>query len=361
MKLFFSKLTFGTNVLLLFLLPNLSTSQSNVVPLPIEVKVVVVTMFEKGEATGDAAGELQRWVEREEIKKTYEFPMGEFPLFLTEDNVLLTCTGGGISNATASITALGLDERFDLSSAYWLIAGIAGGDPNDISLGSAAWATVVVDGDLAYEIDAREIPEDWPYGYLPLGAKKPAQSPSDIYTGWTLDTIKFDLNEGLSKWAYQKTKDAPLTIGKETKDFEKLFKNYPNAQKDPFVTMGETLSSSTYWHGKLLNQWANDWVKLYSDKNKNFMTSNMEDSGTLTALQRLEHAGLVKTNRVMVLRTVSNYTMPPEGQSASWSTTAPYPEQGIPAFETAYTVGNIVVDEIVKEWTEMKLNIPSAE
>ncbi|MDB2606998.1 purine nucleoside permease [Zobellia sp.] len=361
MKLLFEKLTFGVHAFLFYMLPNLIISQSNAATAPIEVKVVVVTMFEKGEPKGDAAGELQRWVERENVKETFDFPIGEFPLFLTKDNVLLTCTGGGIPNATASIMALGLDNRFDLSSAYWLIVGIAGGDPEDISIGSAAWASVVVDGDLAYEIDAREIPENWPYGYLPLGASKPAESPDDIYTGWTLDTIKFDLNEGLSKWAFEKTKDAPLTVGKETEDFQKLFKNYPNAQKAPFVTMGETLSSSTYWHGKLLNKWANDWVKLYSDDSKNFMTSNMEDSGTLTALKRLERAGLVKTDRVMVLRTVSNYTMPPEDKSASWSTTAPYPEQGVPAFETAYTVGHIVVDEIVAQWNEMKLKVPRAE
>ena len=194
------------------------------------------------------------------------FRWGNFRLFLTSDNVLLTCTGGGVPNATASIMALGLDERFDLTKAYWLVAGIAGGDPQDISLGSAAWATVVVDGDLAYEIDAREIPDDWPYGYLPLGGKKPATSSEDIYTGWTIDTMHFELNNGLVRWAYEKTKDIELTVGKATQEFSKLFENYPNAQKEPFVTIGETLSSSTYWHGNYLNQWANDWVRLYGGK-----------------------------------------------------------------------------------------------
>ena len=145
--------------------------------------------------------------------------------------MLLTCTGGGIPNATASIMALGLDTRFDLSAAYWLVAGIAGGDPNDISLGSAAWATQVIDGDLAYEIDAREIPNNWPYGYLPLGASEPATTPKDIYTGWTLNTIAFDLNPDLAEWVYQTTKDISLTAGEETAAFAQLFKHYPNAQK----------------------------------------------------------------------------------------------------------------------------------
>ena len=327
---------------------------------PIEVKAVVVTMFERGAATGDEAGELQRWVENGDIQETFDFPMGEFPLFLTTDNVLLTCTGGGVPNATASIMALGFDKRFDLTKAYWLVAGIAGGDPEDISLGSAAWATVVVDGDLAYEIDAREIPEDWPYGYLPLGAKKPATSAEDIYTGWTIDTMKFELNEGLAQWAYETSKDVELKVGKETEDFRRLFKAYPNAQKAPFVTIGETLSSSTYWHGTYLNQWANDWIRLYGGTEKNFMTTNMEDSGTLTALYRLAREKLVDTDRIMVLRTVSNYSMPPKNETASWSTTAPYPEQGKPALETAYTVGHAVISEIIAEWDEMESTIPNA-
>ncbi len=60
--------------------------------------------------------------------------------------------------------ALGMDPRFDLTKAYWLVAGIAGIDPADGSLGSAAWAEWVVDGDIGYEIDAREIPKDWKTG-----------------------------------------------------------------------------------------------------------------------------------------------------------------------------------------------------
>jgi purine nucleoside permease len=51
--------------------------------------------------------------------------------------------------------ALGLDQRFDLSHAYWLVAGIAGVDPHQATIGSAVWAHYLVDGDLAHEIDAR--------------------------------------------------------------------------------------------------------------------------------------------------------------------------------------------------------------
>jgi purine nucleoside permease len=80
-----------------------------------------------------------------------------------------TVTGMGTAKAAASIMALGLDPRFDFSQAYWLVAGIAGIDPNRGTVGSAVWADYVLDGDLAHEIDAREIPKGWVDGFTPLG------------------------------------------------------------------------------------------------------------------------------------------------------------------------------------------------
>ena len=41
--------------------------QSAAPSVPIHVKVVVVTMFERGEDTGDVPGEFQLWVEREHL------------------------------------------------------------------------------------------------------------------------------------------------------------------------------------------------------------------------------------------------------------------------------------------------------
>ncbi|MDO6694516.1 purine nucleoside permease [Aliiglaciecola sp. 3_MG-2023] len=322
------------------------------------IKAVVVTMYESGDAMGDDAGELQLWLERGDFSQKLDFPLGEYDLYLNKDGVLVICVGGGIPNATASIMALGLDPRFDLSKAYWVVAGIAGGDPEDLSLGSAAWAKHVVDGDLIYQIDAREIPDSWPYGIIPLGATEPAEEPADISTGWTLDTVSFDLNSQLADWAFSQTKDIQLPDSEGIKTFRELYKTMPNAQKPPFVTMGDTLSASKYWHGKHLNEWANDWLTLYGGDSANFMTSNMEDSGTLTSLMRLARIGKVDPQRVMVLRTVSNYTMAPADKLTSWSVTAPYPDGGYPAKNAAYIVGNTVIQEIVKNWSSYESALP---
>jgi purine nucleoside permease len=321
---------------------------------PIPVKVVVVTMFENGKLTGDKPGEAQFWVERQKMDQIFPFPMGEYELRMNSSGLLLICTGGGISNATSSIMALGLDGRFDLRKTYWIVAGIAGGDPLDVSLGTAAWAKHVVDGDLLYEIDAREIPADWPYGMLPLGAKKP----NDIAHGWTVDTIHYALDSKLVDWAFALTKEHPPEDFPTLAKFRTQFAGYPNALRPPFVTIGDSLASSKYWHGAKMNEWANDWVKLHAGPDANFMMSDMEDSGTLTALRRLSRADRVDLQRVLVLRTASNYTTPPPGKSAAWSATAEYPGEGVPALEAAYQTGNIVVQALLKDWARYRDAIP---
>ena len=57
---------------------------------------------------------------------------------------------------------------------------------------------------------------------------------------------------------------------------------------------------------------------------------------------------------MLVLRTASNYSMPPPGKSAAWSATAEYPEDGMPAIEAAYQVGNSVVQELLTGWSRYR-------
>ena len=55
-----------------------STVSSAAEPRP--VKVVVLTMFENGEVSGDAPGELQLWVERNSDLEEIPFPLADYPL-----------------------------------------------------------------------------------------------------------------------------------------------------------------------------------------------------------------------------------------------------------------------------------------
>src|SRR5579862_9386929 len=80
-------------------------------PAPIPVKVVVVTMFERGEDTGDAPGEFQLWVDREHFDQVLPMPGGYHHVRLNKDGVLEMLTGVGTAKAAASVMALGLDSR----------------------------------------------------------------------------------------------------------------------------------------------------------------------------------------------------------------------------------------------------------
>src|SRR3954463_6404964 len=147
-------------------------------PKPITVKVVVVAMFEVVNDMGDQPGEMQYWVERDHLDRVYPLPAGYHAVRMNDSGEMAVLTGQGTAHAASTIMALGLDPRFDLSHAYWLIAGIAGGTPDRISLGSAAWARWVVDGDLGYEIDAREMPAEGTTGYTLLRKPHPFEPPA---------------------------------------------------------------------------------------------------------------------------------------------------------------------------------------
>ena len=123
------RLTLWCLLLTLIALPGHATSP----PGPIPVKVVVVTMFEIGEDTGDQAAEFQLWYERRNLDTVFEFAGHHDLHFDSENGVLVMVTGIGTAKSTASTMMLGMDPRFDLSKAYWLVAGIAGVDPEDAS------------------------------------------------------------------------------------------------------------------------------------------------------------------------------------------------------------------------------------
>jgi purine nucleoside permease len=133
--------------------------------------------------------------------------------------------------------------------------------------------------------------------------------------------------------------------------------------KPPFVTRGDTISGSTFWHGALMDQWANEWTKYFTGAKGNFMIAGMEDTGTLQALTFLNQAGRVDLRRVLVLRTVSNYDRQAPGSSAASSledlVTNNYSAY-LPALDAAETVGDKVVRDLVEHWADRESKIPGS-
>ncbi|CAM8672731.1 purine nucleoside permease [Sphingobium sp.] len=312
------------------------------------VRMVIVTMFEIGADEGDAPGEFQLWKERRHLDTRIPFPQGYHDLFYNpESQILAIVTGVGTARSANATMALGLDPRFDLGKAYWLVAGIAGIDPQDASIGSAAWARYSVDGDLAHEIDAREIPKDWTSGFFPLDKKGPGDTSPPITEGRV-----FALNPKLVDWAFALTKDVVIPDDVGIQQERARYKGYPNAQKPPFVLIGDQFSAMTFWHGKLLNRWANDFTRYSTSGKGEFVTSAMEETGTLQAIAYLTRAGRVDKDRVMVLRSGSNFSMPPEGVAAADNLMRENEGySGMRAsLESLYLVGSKVVDELLNHW-----------
>ena len=314
---------------------------------PVPVKVVIVAMFEVGNDAGDTPGELQYWVERDHLDQVYLLPAGYHAARMNSDGEMAILTGPGTAHAAATIMALGLDPRFDFSHAYWLIAGIAGATPERASLGSAVWARWVVDGDLGYEIDPREMPQDWTTGYVPLRKTRPFEPPAVAVDGQV-----YELNADLAQWAYELTRNVQLGDPDALKEIGTHFEGAA-AQHAPFVTLGDEISSSTFWHGKLSDAWADQWVSYFTGGKGKFVTTAMEDTGTLQSLQNLARAGRISWQRILVLRTVSNFDQQPRGMTAAQSlarqrvgTYSAY----LPSLEAAYKVGHAVVDNLLKQW-----------
>jgi purine nucleoside permease len=232
-----------------------------------EIKVLTVAMFEVGDPTGDSPGEAQLWIEGEKLDQVIEVPGSHSPLYCnTAKDHCLVISGKGKANAASTIMAVGLSDQVDLTRTYILVAGIAGIQLDDGTLGTAA-------------------------------------------------------------------------------------------RRAPFVTKGDIIDSDTYWQGEIPSDWAEWWTKQFSGGQGNYCMTTMEDTGTLTALSRLAAAGRVDRNRVMVLRTASDFDQPYPGQTTLQSLQA---DSGgyMLAIQNAYRVGSVVAQHFITHWDEWKDDVP---
>jgi len=358
------ELTWWVGVAGAILMGLVSPDHATAASAPLQVRVVIVTTFEVGNDTGDTAGEFQNWVEHYPLPEILPFPQGYRSLrYNPQDHVLGIVTGAGKASAAASIMALGLDPRFDLSHAYWILAGIAGIDPSRASVGSAAWASYIVDGDLAYEIDGREIPADWPTGIVAYDRATPFEQPAPPAVSDN-GILAYHLNDELATWAYNLTRNLALPDDDKLRTARAAYSDLPNAQRPPFVLKGDTLTADRFWIGARMTDWAERWVPYWTNGEGHFTTSAEEDSAYLQALTFLAHAGRVDLARVLDLRTGSDFSTPPKGvapadllKSEATGNYAAYAE----AIENAYRVASPVVRELAQHWPLYQQAVPKAK
>ena len=323
-------------------------AQTPAAPRPI--KAVIITMF---------GPEAEGWVKPFKLDERIPVPglSPDYPAIqCSTDDVCLLTTGMGHANAAASTLALALDPRFDFTRTYFLIAGIAGIDPQQGTLGTAAWARWLIDFGIAHEIDAREMPKGWSTGYYGLLTRGPGEKPKFEYR-----TEAAVLDEALLQKALALSRGATLQDSPAAAAYRAKYKE-PAARAKPQVTQCDTLGGDTWWHGHRLGAHARAWSKLLSDGRATYCTTQQEDNATRNALERAAAAGKVDLKRLAVLRAGSNFDRPHPGQTAHQSLTASSTGGTggfVPALQNLQIVGGLLITDIVQHWPQWREGVPA--
>jgi purine nucleoside permease len=313
----------------------------------IPVKVMIVSMFGP---EGDV------WLKHLPLTEAIAVPglSPDYPtIHCTTGGACLLTTGMGEANAAASVSALIYSRQFDLTKTYWLVAGIAGVNPHDGTLGSAAWARYLVSWGLQWELDEHEAPKGWPTGYTGINTQNPTQKPPLDYK-----TEVFQLNEALLDRAYALSKNVKLVDGPEAVKARAAYP--PPGGQPPSVIQCDTLTGDTWWSGTLLGERAEDWTKLLTGGKGNYCTTQQEDNATYEVLTRATAAGLADDSRVAVLRSGSDFDRPaPGGNDAE--NLLDYQKQGgfLIALENLYRAGDPLVQAIVSDWPAWERGVPA--
>lgn len=315
---------------------------------PREVKVMIVTMF---------GPEAKVWLDHLGPWDAIRIPglSAIYPdVHCNRQNICVMTTDMGHANAAASLMALTFSDQFNLRQTYFLIAGIAGIDPMQGTLGSAAWAKYLVDFGAQWEIDSREKPKEWPSGFVAIGGKSPSDLPRIVN-----HTEVFDLNPKLVDAAYVLSRDVILADSPEAKATRTKY-TYAPANEPPKVIECDTLSDDTWWAGSLIGDRARAWTKQLTHENGTYCTSQEEDNATYMALKRAASAGRTDLLRVAVLRTGSDFDRPYQGQSASDALFSFESAGGfVPAVENLYRTGLPLITNIAEHWQRWRDGVPT--
>lgn len=261
-------------------------------------------------------------------------------------------TGEAEINAATSISGLLLSSQFDLRSTYFLMCGIAGVNPKLGTLGSVALAKFAVQVALQYELDAREMPQNFTTGYLAYGTNYPDQYPQDSY-----GTEVMELNEALRDTAYDLATRATLNDSATTNVYRAKYHGdgdmYAAATQSPSVLKCDTATSDVYYSGTLLSEAFENTTRIWTNQtNLTYCMTAQEDNAVLQVLMRAQRAGLADFSRAIVMRTGSNFDRPPSNMSAFDHLRLEHQNGFDISLQNIYLAGIEIVGAIVKDWTE---------
>lgn len=250
-------------------------------------------------------------------------------------------------NAAASITALAYSPKFDFTTTYFMVAGIAGVNPEVATICSVTFARYAVQVALEYEFDPRDIPSNFSTGYIPLGSYSPSQYPKSIY-----GTEVFEFNRNLQRMAAQMASNASLSDSAAAKAYRAMYNStvYAAGASGPTVVECDVATSDVYYSGTLLSEAFGNYTTLVTNGTGNYCTTAQEDNATGEALLRAANNKLVDFSRIIVMRTASDFDRPWTGEAAT--TNLWWADQGAfePAVQNIYNAGIKVVTGILSNW-----------
>ncbi|KAG6811702.1 hypothetical protein H0H92_006209 [Tricholoma furcatifolium] len=262
----------------------------------------------------------------------------------SDGTVCQLTTGEAEINAAITISSILHSPVFDLSTTYFLIAGVAGVNPKVTTIGSVTFARYAVQVALQYEFDAREKPADYPTGYIPQGSKAPWQYPSTLY-----GTEVYEVNDALRKHAVAFAKTAKLADSEASQARRSRYTTYTAALSSPSVVECDTATSDNFWSGRLLGEAFENTTTLFTNGTGVYCTSQQEDNAVLAALHRGSQWGAVQFTRVIIMRSASDFDRPHEGQTAAENLFNESPGYPVSLLNT-YHAGVKVVEGILNGW-----------
>ncbi|EPY52035.1 purine nucleoside transporter [Schizosaccharomyces cryophilus OY26] len=272
----------------------------------------------------------------------------------SEETVCQVTTGEGKSNAASTMTALTLSSKFDLSETYFLISGIAGINPYAASLASVTVAKYAVDVDLVQTIDLRELPKQYESASWEIGTDPYNDGSSNnevVYPkSFPYQTNVYQLNSTLVEAALQVVKDVVLEDNEKTADYRKHYQQAA-AQRAPFIVQCDTATSDNYWAGNYMGDFASNITNVLTNYTGHYCSSQQEDNASLTAIKRAASQGLVNFNRIILMRSGSDFD---RGSDSVSSLDNLIKDDGhvLPlAAANLYHAGKPLVDHIVNNWS----------
>lgn len=266
----------------------------------------------------------------------------------TADGQICQVVGGeGEINAANSIASVIQSHYFDLRKTYFLVAGVAGVNPEVAGVGSVTFARFLTQPDLEYEFDAREIPSNWTTGYVPQGSTQPGEYPSEIY-----GTECYEVNTKLRDLAIGFAKTAKLNDTADAAAFRATYAGYaPYAAgaQGPKVVACDVATADTYVSGRLLSEAWQNYTTLITNGKGLYCTTAQEDNAIAEAVLRGNLAGLTDFSRLIVMRTASDFDRQAPGTNPQVNLFTGYAGYE-PALANIYHAGVKVVEGIVTHW-----------